>query len=78
MKRKQKESDTLLKSVGNKLKELRFQKGFTSYEDFALSNDLDRKQYWRMESGANITIKSLYRLTQIHDITIEQFFKGIG
>jgi quercetin dioxygenase-like cupin family protein len=31
--------------------------GFSSYETFAVDNDLDRKKYWRVENGA-ITLRS--------------------
>lgn len=77
MKASQKKEELLLKNVGDRLKELRIKKGFTSYEEFAWSYDLDRKQYWRMENGANMTLKSLLKLLNIHQITFEEFFKGL-
>ncbi len=75
MKASQKKEELLLKIVGEKLKELRIKKGFTSYEEFAWSHDLDRKQYWRMENGANMTLKSLLKILSIHQISFEEFFK---
>lgn len=77
MKASQKKEELLLKKVGDRLKELRIKKGFTSYEEFSWSYDLDRKQYWRMENGANMTLKSLLKLLNIHQITFEEFFKGL-
>jgi hypothetical protein len=77
MKAPKKQTDILLKKVGNRLKELRIKKGFTSYEEFAWSFDLDRKQYWRIENGANITLKSLLRILSIHQISLEDFSKGL-
>lgn len=66
-----------INSIAKRIKELRINGGFTSYENFALDKDLDRKQYWRMEKGQNFRIESLFRLLNIHDITLEEFFKGL-
>ncbi|HNU47388.1 MAG TPA: helix-turn-helix transcriptional regulator [Bacteroidia bacterium] len=66
-----------LKLIGQALKELRIRKGWKSYETFAIENDLDRKQYWRIESGTNITLKSLIRILNIHRISLHQFFMEI-
>ncbi len=51
-----------LKLIGRALKELRIKNGWTSYETFAVENDIDRKQYWRMEAGTNITLKTLLKV----------------
>lgn len=65
----------LLKRIGQKLMELRKQKGYTSHEDFAFDHDIPRVQYWRIEKGkTNLTVKSLIRLLSIHKITVEEFF----
>ena len=51
----------VLLEIGEKLKKLRIKKGYTSYESFAIDNDLSRMQYWRIEKGlTNITIRSGY------------------
>ncbi len=66
----------VLGEIGERLKKLRIAKGYTSYETFAVDHDLSRMQYWRMEKGtANLTIKSLKKLTDIHGISLEEFFK---
>jgi transcriptional regulator with XRE-family HTH domain len=71
-----KSDEKILKEIGERLKKLRIEKGYTSYESFAVDNDLSRMQYWRMEAGiSNITIKSLTRILRIHDITVEEFFE---
>ena len=75
MKANEKQIDAYIQQIGLKLKELRIQKGYTSYETFALDNGIDRKQYWRMENGSNITISTLLRILQIHQITLKEFFK---
>ena len=75
MKAGNKNTEQSIKQIGNRLKELRLQSGYTSYETFALDNDLDRKQYWRMENGFNITVKSLIKILQIHQVSLKEFFK---
>lgn len=56
--------------------QLRIKNGHKSYESFALGNELSRMQYWRIEKGkTNLTIKSLTRILNIHNITIDEFFR---
>ncbi|MBN1184886.1 MAG: helix-turn-helix transcriptional regulator [Bacteroidales bacterium] len=66
--------DPRLPEIANRLKELRKQKGYTSYEDFAIENELDRKQYWRIENGSNITLKSFIKILDIHGISLNEFY----
>ena len=58
----------ITKKIGNKLREIRINAGFDSYETFAYENDLSRIQYWKMENGTNFTIKSLLKILNIHGI----------
>lgn len=68
--------DERLKKIAERIKELRVKSGYTSYENFAVKNDLDRKQYWRLEeTGANFKITSLLRIIDIHKISLREFFK---
>jgi transcriptional regulator with XRE-family HTH domain len=60
--------------IARKIKLLRKQNGYTSYENFALDHGLDRKQYWRAETGSNLTIKSLVKILKIHKIDLKSFF----
>jgi transcriptional regulator with XRE-family HTH domain len=66
-----------IKLVSERLKEIRKEKGFSSYETFAIDNDLDRKQYWRVENGHNITVKTLMKILEIHKKDPSAFFKEI-
>ncbi|MEE4196570.1 MAG: helix-turn-helix transcriptional regulator [Bacteroidales bacterium] len=69
-------SEEILKKIGDKLRELRIQKGYSSYETFAFDNDLPRMQYWRIEKGeTNVTIKSLLKILNIHNTTLKDFFE---
>jgi transcriptional regulator with XRE-family HTH domain len=69
-----KKVDKTLLLISKKLKELRIEEGYTSYEKFAVENDIDRKQYWRIEKGANLTLQSLMKVLKIHKISLKDFF----
>lgn len=69
--------DLKIKEISQKLKELRLSRGYTSYETFAFENELNRVQYWRIESGQNITLKTLIKVLEIHQISLSEFFKDL-
>jgi transcriptional regulator with XRE-family HTH domain len=71
---KNKNIDPRILGITKKLKSLRKNRGYSSYEDFALEHNLDRKQYWRIENGANITLKTLLKILDIHNISLKDFF----
>ena len=64
----------IINNIASKLKKIRIEKGYTSYENFAYQNDLPRVQYWRMEKGTNFTIKNLLKILEIHQMSLEDFF----
>jgi transcriptional regulator with XRE-family HTH domain len=63
--------------VGLKIKKLRLEAGYFSYETFAIEHDLSRAYYWQVERGRNISTNYLFKLLEIFEITPEEFFKGI-
>jgi hypothetical protein len=68
----------LLISVGRRLTELRKEKGYATHEDFAVEYDLPAFQYWRLEKGrANFTLKTLMRVLEIHQLSLEDFFISV-
>lgn len=69
--------ENTLKQIGTALKDLRIKGGWSSYETFAIENNLDRKQYWRMENGTNVTLKSLIKVLAIHKLTFKQFLRDL-
>jgi transcriptional regulator with XRE-family HTH domain len=73
----QKDIDRRIISISNKIRELRIQKGYSSHEVFAWDNNLNRVQYWRIEKGTNITLKTLLAILDIHGISLSAFFKDI-
>ncbi|WP_103069169.1 helix-turn-helix domain-containing protein [Aquimarina sediminis] len=66
-----------IKLIGERVKELRINSGYTSYETFAVDKGLDRKHYWRLEKGSNFTLSTLIRICDIHNISLKEFFKDI-
>lgn len=66
-----------IQKIGEKVRELRVKKGYTSYETFAFDNEIPRVQYGRLEKGVNFRIATLMRILDIHKISLEDFFKGL-
>ncbi|WP_433763650.1 helix-turn-helix domain-containing protein [Flavobacterium ginsenosidimutans] len=77
MENSEKNIELKINQISKKLKEIRLSKGYTSYETFAFDHNLNRVQYWRIESGSNITLKTLIKVLDIHEISLEDFFKGL-
>lgn len=65
-------------AIGAKIKSLRVNAGYKSYEVFAWENDISRIQYWKMEQGTNCTLKSLYRVLKIHELSFQDFFNVLN
>lgn len=66
------------KKIAEKIKQLRIDKGYSSYENFAYENDLSRVQYWRLERGTNFTINYLLKVLEIHKLSLSEFFNDIN
>lgn len=69
--------DSRILKIAEKLERIRIEKGFTSYENFAIEYNLSRMQYWRMEKGTNFTFESLLKILDAHQMTLSEFFEGI-
>lgn len=65
-------------AIGVKIKSLRVDAGYKSYEVFAWENNISRIQYWKMEQGTNCTLKSLYRILKIHELSFQDFFNVLN
>ena len=63
-----------LKNLGKRLKALRKAAGYTSAEKFAYAKDINRVQYSRYETGADLRFNSLMRVIQALDISLAEFF----
>ena len=73
----QAELDPRIRKIAAKLRELRIEKGYSNHENFAWDNEINRVQYWKVEKGSNITIKTLLKILDIHGISLSEFFKEI-
>jgi hypothetical protein len=71
------ELNSINNSIGQRLKSLRIDAGYKSYEVFACENNLSRIQYWKMEKGTNCTLKSLFKVLKIHNLTYKEFFDSL-
>lgn len=56
-----------------RLKQIRIDNGYPSYEAFALEKSLGRMSVWRVEQGCNLTLQTLFRYLDIHQMTLEEF-----
>lgn len=63
-----------IRDIGQQLSSLRKAAGYSSYADFAWAHDLDKTQYGRMERGVNCTFKTLLKVLEIHDLSLQGFF----
>jgi len=68
------EQQRVIQKIGKRLKELRLERGHSSYEIFAFENEIDRSQYGKYERGADLRISTLVKLLLALDISIEDFF----
>ncbi|WP_062052659.1 helix-turn-helix domain-containing protein [Aquimarina longa] len=64
-------------AIAKRIKELRINAGYTSYKKFAIEHNFENKSVWRWEEGVNYTVDTLFKIMDIHNITIEEFFKGM-
>lgn len=71
---KNQDLDPRILHICERLKQIRIDRGYPSYEAFALDVGLGRMSVWRVEQGCNLTLKTLLRYLDIHQITVEEFF----
>ena len=57
---------------------LRIKAGYTSAEKFAYEHEISRAQYARYERGVDMQISSLLKVLAAHDMTLQEFFKGVS
>lgn len=71
-----KDDDKLLKSLGEKLREIRHQKGWT-LEETEEHGWTSWKHLQRIESGKNVTILTLNKLAKLYQIQLKDIFTEI-
>jgi transcriptional regulator with XRE-family HTH domain len=75
MAKKDKYTQEQLNKLGNRLRQLRIEQGFSNYEQFAFEHNLPRAQYGRYEQGQDLRFSSLLKVLKALDISLEEFFK---
>jgi len=68
------DKSTEIKKLANRIKSLRIQKGYSSYETFAFENGIHRAQYGRYEIGTDMQYTSLLKVAKAFDMSLEEFF----
>ena len=69
---KKKTREVLL--LAKRIKSLRVNKGFTSYDYFAYEKGISRSQYGRYEQGEDIRFISLMKVIKAFDMSPKEFF----
>ena len=63
-----------IESLAKRLKEVRKERGFSNYEQFAFENEISRAQYGRYEKGHDMRFSSLIKILKAMDISLKDFF----
>lgn len=66
--------DETLKKLGERIRQLRLAKGYSSYEYFAYEHGFSRAQFGRYERGEDIRFGTLTRIIEAFDMSVEEFF----
>lgn len=67
--------EELRQALGTRIKTLRKEKGYTSYEAFAYEHDIHRVQWGRYEQGQDIYFSTLVRITKVLGVSLTEFFE---
>lgn len=62
------------KQLGERIKALRLERGYTSYEYFAYEHNISRAQFGRYEKGQDLRYSSLVKIVTAFEITLQEFF----
>ncbi|SIS46875.1 Cro/C1-type HTH DNA-binding domain-containing protein [Kaistella chaponensis] len=68
------DKEAVLKKLGARIKSLRIEKGYSSYEYFAYEHNISRAQFGRYERGEDLRFSTLVKIVAAFDMTFEKFF----
>ncbi len=68
------EKQTQVRQLGERIRQLRIEKGYSNYENFAFENNIPRAQFGRYEKGQDLRFSSLVKVVKAFDMTLEEFF----
>ena len=68
-----------IKLIANKIKRIRKDKGYTSYENLAFDKGLSRMLIYRIESGSkDFTFTNFLKVLDALEISLEVFFEDLN
>jgi transcriptional regulator with XRE-family HTH domain len=67
--------EELLIKLGERIKQMRIEKGYSSYEYFAYDHNISRSQFGRYERGEDLRFSSLVKVANAFGLSLEEFFK---
>lgn len=72
-------TEQLLKSIGDRMTQLRKLEGYNNHEDFAFDKGINRSQYGKYEKGkTDLQASTLIRvIISYRDMTIDKFFETV-
>jgi transcriptional regulator with XRE-family HTH domain len=73
--KKVKDKKVELNKLGERIKNLRIAKGYTSYEHFAYEHNIPRTQFGRYENGEDLRYSSLLKVIAAFDMDVKEFFE---
>lgn len=62
------------RNLGKRLRELRKERGYSSYDEFAYMNNFHRVQYGRYERGGDLQFGTLVKVLRALDVSLDEFF----
>ena len=68
------DTEEQLQKLGARIKSLRIQRGYTSYEYFAYEHEISRAQFGRYEQGQDLRVSSLIKIVNAFGMTLQEFF----
>ena len=72
---KKEKDKVFIQKLSKRIKQLRIDKGYSSYEYFAYDHGISRSQYGRYEKGVDLRVSSLIKLIEAFELTPSDFFK---
>lgn len=71
-------SEAAQKIIGERLSQVRKEKGYANYEHFCYEHGFPRSKYIGYENGANMRLDTLIHLLSALDISFVEFFDPIN
>ncbi|MDB9455787.1 helix-turn-helix transcriptional regulator [Dolichospermum circinale CS-541/06] len=70
-------TESQLKRIGEHIRQLRKDKGYSSHEMFAFDHDIARAQFLSYENGRNMELSSLIKIAAAFEMDLKTFFETL-